>query len=57
LVPLLLLLLAFEIWVLIDISRRASKLLPKWAWVLITLLSVPTGGIIYLLIGRGEPET
>ena len=38
----------------IDIARREVRHLPKWAWALITLLSVPVGGIVYLLVGR-EP--
>jgi hypothetical protein len=28
------------------------RYLPKWAWVLICIASVPLGGVIYLLIGR-----
>ncbi len=38
-----------------DISRHNVRYLPKWAWALISLLSVPIGGIVYLLAGR-EPE-
>jgi hypothetical protein len=35
-----------------DISRRTVRYLPKWAWALICMLSVPVGGIVYLLVGR-----
>lgn len=38
-----------------DISRREVRHLPKWAWALISLLSVPVGGVVYILVGR-EPE-
>jgi phospholipase D-like protein len=31
------------------------RYLPKWAWVLICLVSVPFGGIVYLIVGR-EPR-
>lgn len=51
-VPLLLLALAFVGYCLFDLSRSEVRHLPKWAWALICLLSIPIGGIVYLLIGR-----
>jgi hypothetical protein len=53
LAPLLVLALGFVAWVLIDIARASSvQYLPKWAWALISIVSIPLGGIIYLLLGR-----
>jgi hypothetical protein len=28
------------------------RYLPKWGWALVCLLSIPWGGIIYLIVGR-----
>jgi hypothetical protein len=50
--PILVLLLAFVGWCWYDISRREVRYLPKWLWAVICLLSIPLGGIIYLLVGR-----
>ena len=52
LVPIIVLSLAFVAWCWWDISRSEVRHLPKWAWMLISLLSVPLGGIIYLFVGR-----
>ena len=54
LLPLLVLVLGFEIYCLIDLIRAPSvKQLPKVAWALIIVLgSAPIGAIIYLLVGR-----
>lgn len=35
-----------------DLAHSDVEHLPKWAWALIIALSVPIGGIVYLLIGR-----
>lgn len=53
--PILLLLGAFVGYCLYDISRVEVKHLPKWAWVLIVVISIPLGGIIYLVVGR-DPQ-
>jgi len=50
--PLIALLGAFVLYCLVDISRNEVRHLPKWAWVVICLISIPFGGIAYLLIGR-----
>jgi hypothetical protein len=53
--PVLLLALAFVVYCLIDVIRRPTvRYLPRWAWGLICCISVPLGGIIYLIVGRGE---
>jgi hypothetical protein len=52
LAPLLVLSLSFVIYCLVDLSRNEVRYLPKWAWMLICLCSIPVGGIVYLLVGR-----
>ncbi len=52
LAPLIILTVAFVAYCLYDITRHEVEHLPKWAWAVICVLSVPLGGIIYLLIGR-----
>jgi hypothetical protein len=52
LLPLVILALAFVIYCWIDIYRSDVKHLPKWAWSVIALISIPIGGIVYLVVGR-----
>ena len=54
LIPLALFSLAWVGYCWYDIARSDVKHLPKWAWALIVVLSVPIGGIAYLLIGREQ---
>lgn len=55
LVPIAVLAVAFAAYCVVDIVRRPSvRYLPRWAWGLICCLSVPWGGIAYLLLGRGD---
>jgi hypothetical protein len=37
-----------------DILKGKVKHLPKWLWMVICALSVPLGGIVYLLVGRNS---
>lgn len=37
-----------------DLSRSRSKNLPRWAWALIILGSVPLGGILWLTMGKDQ---
>jgi hypothetical protein len=37
-----------------DLRRSDVQYMPKWGWALVIALSVPIGGIVYLLIGRME---
>ena len=50
--PIVLLLVAFVGYCLYDIARVDVKHIPKWAWVIIVLISIPLGGIVYLAVGR-----
>ncbi|MCP2329339.1 hypothetical protein HDA40_007846 [Hamadaea flava] len=52
LAPLILLGLAFVAYCLYDLSRTDVRYLPKWAWAVICVISIPVGGIVYLLVGR-----
>jgi hypothetical protein len=52
LLPLLLLGLVFVGYCLYDLARSQVRYLPRWAWALICVVSVPLGGIVYLLVGR-----
>lgn len=52
LLPLALLAVGFVVYCLVDIARSEVRHLPKWAWMLICVASIPLGGVIYLLVGR-----
>jgi hypothetical protein len=52
LAPFLVLLLAFVIWCWVDMSRHEVRYLPRWLWAVIVGVSVPLGGVVYLLVGR-----
>ena len=54
LVPLVIAALVWLAYCFVDLARATVRYLPKWAWALVILLSVPLGGIVYLLVGR-EP--
>lgn len=53
--PAALLVLAFVVYCLFDLIRRPGvRYLPRWAWALVCCVSVPLGGILYLILGRSE---
>jgi Phospholipase_D-nuclease N-terminal len=52
LLPVLLLMLAFVGYCLVDLARHEVRYLPKWAWAIICLVSIPFGSLVYLLVGR-----
>lgn len=52
LVPLGVLIVALVGYCWIDIARGEVQHLPKWAWVLISGVTIPFGPILYLTIGR-----
>jgi ABC-2 type transport system ATP-binding protein len=56
-VPIVALLVGFEVYCLVEVVRRDANLLPKWLWAIITLASVPLGGILYLVLGRSALAT
>lgn len=52
LVPLVVLAVAFLGYCLFDLYRSSVRYLPKWAWALVCVASIPVGGIVYLVLGR-----
>lgn len=55
LAPLVLLAAALAGYCLYDIARSESvRHLPRWAWALICVLSIPLGPLAYLAFGRGH---
>jgi hypothetical protein len=55
LVPLVLVGVGFVVFCLFDLSRAGEvRYLPKWAWAVICVVSVPLGGIVYLALGRSR---
>lgn len=55
LIPILVIGLAFLVFCYIDIIRSAgARYLPKWVWAIICTISIPLGGILYLIFGRSE---
>ena len=55
LLPLLVIGLGFAVFCLRDLARAEDvRYLPKWGWVLIICLSIPLGGVAYLLVGRSR---
>lgn len=53
-IPLIVLALGFIAYCLVDLARSEVRYLPKWAWTIICVISVPLGGVIYLLFGREQ---
>ena len=58
LVPLLVLVVALDVYCLIDLARAKSvRNVPKWVWVLVILfISAPIGALVYLFIGRDRGQ-
>ncbi len=52
LAPVAVLAVAFIAYCLWDLARSEVRYLPKWAWAVLCVLSVPLGGIAYLVLGR-----
>lgn len=52
LAPLIVVAVGFVVYCLVDLARHEVRYLPKWVWALICIVSVPLGGIVYLLVGR-----
>src|SRR5580698_3448761 len=47
---------AFVAWCLVDLARAGQvRYLPKWAWGVVICVSVPWGGLVYLIVGKARP--
>jgi hypothetical protein len=45
--------IAFVAYCIVDIVRAERvRHLPKWLWAIICVVSVPLGGVIYLVFGK-----
>jgi len=45
--------IAWEAYCLHDLARAGRvRYLPKWAWVIVCLISIPWGGLVYVIFGR-----
>jgi hypothetical protein len=52
--PLAVLAVAFAAYCVVDVVRHDVRYLPKWVWILVCAVSIPIGGIVYLLVGRAH---
>jgi ABC-2 type transport system ATP-binding protein len=49
--------IGFAVFCLVDVARGSDpRYLPKAVWAVIICISIPLGGIAYLMFGRGQPE-
>jgi ABC-2 type transport system ATP-binding protein len=57
-VPLLVLVLALDVYCLIDLARaRSVRHVPKWVWlIVIVFISAPIGALAYLFVGRDRGQ-
>ncbi|TCO59597.1 PLD nuclease N-terminal domain-containing protein [Actinocrispum wychmicini] len=55
LIPAIVLYLALVIYCLVDLARHPhTRLLPRWAWVVICVVISTLGAIAYLVAGREQ---
>jgi ABC-2 type transport system ATP-binding protein len=55
-IPVLAVAVAFIAWCLADLARAGQvRYLPKWVWAVIICVSVPWGGLVYLIAGKSRP--
>ena len=55
-VPVLAVAVAFAALCLVDLARAGQvRYLPKWVWAVVICVSVPWGGLAYLIFGKGRP--
>jgi len=53
LAPIAVVLVVFELYCVISLLRSEVRVLPKWVWLAIIFASVPLGGVVFLVAGRG----
>jgi ABC-2 type transport system ATP-binding protein len=55
-IPVMAVAVAFAAWCLVDLARAGQvRYLPKWAWAVVICVSVPGGGLVYLIFGKARP--
>lgn len=52
--PVVVLAAGFVGYCLYDLRKSDVRWLPKWAWGIICVISVPLGGIVYLAFGQAD---
>jgi Phospholipase_D-nuclease N-terminal len=53
LVPVVILAVAWVVYCLYDLARADRvRYLPKWGWAIVCLISIPWGGLLYVIFGR-----
>jgi ABC-2 type transport system ATP-binding protein len=55
-IPVLAAAVAFAAWCLVDVARAGQvRYLRKWVWAVVICVSVPGGGLVYLIFGKARP--
>jgi ABC-2 type transport system ATP-binding protein len=55
-IPVLAVAVGFAAWCLVDLARAGRvRYLPKWVWAVVICVSVPWGGLVYLIVGKTRP--
>ncbi len=49
-VPLFVVFAAFSGWCLWHLALHDVRYMPKWAWALLIVFSMPLGGLVYVLV-------
>ncbi|SUK05037.1 Uncharacterised protein [Staphylococcus agnetis] len=56
-IPLILIVIVYLTYCLYDLFKVPNvKFFSKWIWGIIVCISIPFGGIVYILIGRDDEE-
>jgi len=53
LAPLIVLVLAFDVFCLYDLRKADVRYMPKWAWAIVIVI-LNFGGVVYLAVGRRQ---
>ena len=54
-IPVLVIVVGFVVYCLNDLrTAPAVARLPRWAWAVVILVSIPLGGIAYLALGKQQ---
>lgn len=55
LIPVLVIAVGFLVFCWVDLARAEEvRFLPKWVWAIICAVSIPLGGIVYLIFGKSR---
>jgi Phospholipase_D-nuclease N-terminal len=53
LIPIVVVAIGFEVFCLVDLARTDEvSYLPRWAWAVVCLITIPLGGVAYLVFGK-----